>query len=48
MSTYYSKEDILTDPFPVKNGKVHVPTTPGLGVSVDVDKLVKYRTDLLA
>jgi muconate cycloisomerase len=48
MSTYYSKEDILTDPFPVRDGKVQVPTTPGLGVSVDVDKLAKYRTDLLA
>jgi muconate cycloisomerase len=48
MSTYYVKEDILTEPFPVKDGKVQVPTTPGLGVSVDLDMLAKYRTDLLA
>ena len=46
MSTYYSQEDILTEPFPVKNGMVHVPTAPGLGVSVDPEKLAKYRTDL--
>ena len=48
MSTYYTKEDILAEPFPVKNGKVHVPTAPGLGVRVDDDKLSKYRVDLLA
>jgi muconate cycloisomerase len=48
MSTYYAEEDILTEPFPVKNGKVRLPTAPGLGVSVDPDKLAKYRTDLLA
>ncbi len=48
MSTYYAREDILTDPFPVKNGMVCVPTAPGLGVRVDPEKLAKYRTDLLA
>ena len=47
MSTYYAKEDILTEPFPVRNGQVHVPTAPGLGVNVDPEKLTKYRTDLL-
>jgi L-alanine-DL-glutamate epimerase-like enolase superfamily enzyme len=31
----------------VKNGNVHVPTAPGLGVKVDTVKLAKYRTELL-
>jgi muconate cycloisomerase len=48
MSTYYAKEDLLTEPFPVRNGMVHVPTDPGLGVSIDPEKLAKYRTELLA
>jgi len=44
MATYYAQEDILTEPFPVKNGRVHVPTGPGLGVSVDPAMLEKYAT----
>ena len=47
MSTYYAREDILTEPFPVRDGLVHVPDGPGLGVTVDPDRLAKYRTDLL-
>ena len=47
MATYYLKEDILCEPFQVRNGKVIVPNTPGLGVSIDKDKLSKYRTELL-
>ena len=47
MSTYYIKEDILAEPFPVRDGLVHVPTAPGLGIIVDPDKIAKYRTDLL-
>ncbi|MGI9334655.1 MAG: enolase C-terminal domain-like protein [Gammaproteobacteria bacterium] len=47
MSTYYSREDILAEPFPVREGLVHVPSGPGLGVTVDPDRLAKYRTDLL-
>lgn len=42
MATYYLEEDILTSPFPVKDGKVIVPTGPGLGVEPDPDKLEKY------
>jgi muconate cycloisomerase len=41
-ATYYLAEDILTEPFPVRNGKVIVPTTPGLGIEVDRGKLKKY------
>ncbi len=42
MATYYAQEDILTDPFPVRNGRVHVPQGPGLGVAVDPDRLARY------
>lgn len=42
MATYYAQEDILTEPFPVRNGRVRVPTGPGLGVSVDTAMLKKY------
>ena len=47
MPTYYAREDILAEPFPVRDGFVHVPDGPGLGVTVDPDRLAKYRTDLL-
>ena len=47
MSSYYLKEDILAEPFPVRNGMVHVPDGPGLGIAVDPDRLAKYRTLLL-
>ncbi len=47
MSTYYAQEDIAHDPFPVRDGQVHVPKTPGLGTSPDPDKLAKYRSQLL-
>jgi muconate cycloisomerase len=42
MATYYALDDILVDPFPVRGGRVHVPTGPGLGVSVDPEKLARY------
>ena len=45
MATYYAQDDVLTEPFPVRNGRVHVPKGPGLGVSVDRDKLAKYAVD---
>jgi muconate cycloisomerase len=48
MSTYYAKEVILSEPFPVRDGVVHVPKRPGLGVNVDPEKLARYRTELLA
>ena len=47
MSTYYAREDILAEPFPVHGGLVHVPDGPGLGVSPDPERLARYRTDLL-
>ena len=47
MSTYYAREDILSEPFPVRDGLVHVPSGPGLGVTVDRERLAKYRVALL-
>ncbi len=48
MATYYVEDDILTEPFPVRNGRVYVPEGPGLGVSVDPEKLAYYAaTDVL-
>ncbi len=47
MSTYYAAEDIATEPFPVRNGMVHVPTAPGLGVTPDPEKLARFRTALM-
>ena len=47
MSTYYAEADIARTPFPVKDGHVHVPDTPGLGTAPDPDSLARYRTELL-
>lgn len=47
MSTYYAQEDIASQPFPVSDGQVQVPTEPGLGTTPDPDTLAHYRTDLL-
>lgn len=47
MPSYYAADDILAEPFPVRDGEVHVPTAPGLGITVDPDKLEKYRIERL-
>lgn len=39
-------DDIVTTPVRVAGGKVHVPDGPGLGVTLDPDKVAKYRVDL--
>ena len=39
---YYLDEDLLTEPFPIVEGQVVVPDTPGLGISVDEARLQKY------
>ncbi len=41
-ATYYLKEDLLAEPFPIVGGKVQVPDGPGLGMAVDPDRLAKY------
>ena len=47
MLHYYLTEDILTDPFPVRDGHVHIPSGPGLGVDVDRARLEKYAVQTL-
>ena len=44
-ATYYLQEDLLAAPFPAGNGKVVVPTSPGLGIDVDEDRVRKYLVD---
>lgn len=41
-ASYFLKEDILEDPFVVKNGQVIVPDIPGIGGRPDLDKLNHY------
>jgi muconate cycloisomerase len=43
--TYYLSDDVLAIPFGVKGGRVQVPTTPGLGIIVDEDKLRSMMID---
>jgi muconate cycloisomerase len=38
----YYLDDVVTEPFRFEDGKVMVPTGPGLGVEVDVEKLSHY------
>ncbi len=47
MANYYLTEDLLTDPFPVEDGQVHIPTGPGLGIEVDRARLEKYTVQTL-
>ena len=39
---YYLTEDLLSQRFAVRDGKVQVPTGPGLGIEVDQDRLRRY------
>lgn len=39
---YYLAEDILAEPFPIREGRVVVPQGPGLGISVDADRLARH------
>ena len=44
-ATYFLERDLLAEPFPVRNGKVVVPRTPGLGIKVDEDRLRHYAVE---
>ena len=44
---YYLTEDLLSAPFPVKDGNVVVPDGPGLGIEVDEDRVRKYTVQRL-
>ncbi|PLR68475.1 o-succinylbenzoate synthase [Bacillus sp. UMB0893] len=43
-SSRYWEEDIISPPVTVQNGKIDVPSAPGIGFEVDLYKLAKYRT----
>ena len=44
---YYLTEDLLSAPFPVRDGNVVVPDGPGLGIEVDEDRVRKYTVQRL-
>lgn len=48
MPSFYARDDILAEPFPVRNGAVHIPEEPGLGIDVDRDKLAAYTVETLS
>jgi muconate cycloisomerase len=39
---YYLAEDILAEPFPIRDGRVVVPRGPGLGIAVDPERLARH------
>ena len=41
-ASYYLVEDILDEPFPIRNGTVTVPDGPGLGFRPDMKRLERY------
>lgn len=41
-ASYYVERDLLAAPFPVRDGKVVVPTAPGLGIDVDEGRLADF------
>jgi L-alanine-DL-glutamate epimerase-like enolase superfamily enzyme len=46
-STYYAWEnDVIETPLSVEDGAITVPNDPGLGVTVDMDKIDRYRISL--
>lgn len=45
-STYYGLEDdVITERFQIHAGSIEVPSQPGLGIEVDLEKLRRYRVD---
>ena len=46
LSTIFER-DLLAEPFPIENGRVIVPRTPGLGVKVDEDRVKHYAVETL-
>ena len=44
-ASYFLAEDILAAPFPVKDGHVVVPDTPGLGIAPDPALIMKYAVN---
>ena len=44
---YFLERDLLAEPFPIKDGRVIVPRTPGLGVKVDEGRVKHYAIQTL-
>jgi len=45
-TVYYGwEDDVITEPFEIEAGAMHVPDGPGLGVEVDTDAVEAYRID---
>lgn len=42
---YYLEQDLLAEPFPIENGAVVVPETPGLGIDVDPARLKGFTVE---
>jgi muconate cycloisomerase len=38
-------DDIVTRPFEYRDGSLVVPTAPGLGVELDMEKVAEYRVE---
>jgi L-alanine-DL-glutamate epimerase-like enolase superfamily enzyme len=38
-------DDLLAEPLQIRQGRLRVRETPGLGAAIDPDKLARYRTD---
>lgn len=47
-ATYFLERDLLAEPFPIRDGRVVVPRTPGLGARVDEDRLRHYAIETLS
>ena len=41
--THVLEDDLMLEPFTMKDGFYEVPTVPGLGVSLDEDAIDRYR-----
>lgn len=46
-ATYFLERDLLAEPFPVVDGRVIVPRTPGLGIRIDEDRVRHYAAETL-
>ncbi|RQH02568.1 mandelate racemase/muconate lactonizing enzyme family protein [Natrarchaeobius oligotrophus] len=45
-TVYYSwEDDVLAEPLELSNGRIRVPTDPGLGITVDHSTVDRYRID---
>jgi L-alanine-DL-glutamate epimerase-like enolase superfamily enzyme len=45
LAYHHWEDDVIEEPFEVNDGTIEVPDEPGLGVTVDSDKLDTYRID---